>query len=57
MIMPIAGGATIPLLYGAWADAIGGNLHLPYLILLPSYIIILLFATRLYKIGRGHENA
>ncbi|MBE5032555.1 sugar MFS transporter [Gallalistipes aquisgranensis] len=57
MIMAIAGGATIPLLYGAWADAIGGNLHLPYLILLPSYIIILLFATRLYKIGRGHENA
>lgn len=55
MIMAIAGGATIPLLYGAWGDALGGNLHLPYLILLPSYLIILLFATRLYKIGRGHE--
>ncbi len=55
MIMAIAGGATIPLAYGAWGDALGGNLHLPYLILLPCYLVILLFATRLYKIGRGHE--
>lgn len=51
LIMGIAGGAIMPLIYGGWADAMGGNRQIPYLILLVSYTIILFFAVKGYKIG------
>ena len=50
--MGIAGGAIMPMLYGAWADAIG-NRHLPYLILAPGYLFMIYFAIRGYKVGRS----
>jgi fucose permease len=34
LIMAIAGGAILPLIYGYWATAIGDR-QLPYLILIP----------------------
>ena len=52
LIMGIAGGAVMPMLYGAWADAIGDR-HLPYLILVPGYLFMLFFALRGYKVGRA----
>lgn len=52
LIMGVAGGAILPLCYGAWADALGGNRHLPYLILLPCYLYILAYALRLYRVGK-----
>jgi glucose/galactose transporter len=51
LIMAIAGGAVLPLLYGSWATSID-NRHLPYLILLPCYIFIFYYATYGYKAGR-----
>lgn len=51
LIMGIAGGAIMPMLYGAWATAIGDR-HLPYLILVPGYLFMLFFALRGYKVGR-----
>ncbi len=53
MIMGIAGGAIIPLGYGAWADALGGDRQLPYLIILPCYLVIMWFAMKGHKIGRN----
>lgn len=52
LIMGIAGGAIMPMLYGAWADTIG-NRHLPYLILAPGYLFMIYFAVRGYKVGRS----
>jgi fucose permease len=51
LIMAIAGGAILPLLYGAWADC-ADNGHLPYFILLPCYVYIFYFAARGCKIGK-----
>ena len=62
LIMAIIGGAIFPLMYGALADSIdlsnqteildetvkSGN-QLAYLILLPSYLMILFFATKGHK--------
>ncbi len=42
LIMAIAGGAVLPLIYGFLADKI--NLQQAYWILIPSYIIILFYA-------------
>lgn len=52
LIMAIAGGAIIPLLYGSWVDAIGGNRQYPYLIFLPCYLYIIYYATRGHKVGK-----
>jgi len=52
MIMAIAGGATIPLLYGYLADLPNVGTTLAYAILIPCYLIIFFFATWGYKIGR-----
>ena len=53
LIMAIAGGALMPLLYGylAGLDSVGSKLA--YMILIPSYLFILFFAVRGYKIGRA----
>ena len=53
MIMAIAGGATIPLLYGYLADLPHVGTTLAYAILIPCYLIIFFFATWGYKIGRS----
>lgn len=50
MIMGIAGGAIVPLGYGALADAI--NPTHAYVILIPSYLIILYYAFSGHKVGR-----
>jgi FHS family L-fucose permease-like MFS transporter len=50
MIMGIVGGALIPLLYGAIADA--SNRQNAYWIALPCYVYILFFATKGYKAGK-----
>jgi len=51
LIMGIAGGALLPLVYGAVADI--SNRQTAYLIILPLYLYILFFAARGYKVGRG----
>lgn len=48
LIMAIAGGAILPLLWGYLSDIIG--LQNAYWILIPCYVIVLLFATRWYKL-------
>lgn len=50
LIMGIAGGAIIPLAYGALADA--NNRQSAYWILLPLYIYILFFAVKGHRVGR-----
>ncbi|MCK9303300.1 MAG: sugar MFS transporter [Bacteroidales bacterium] len=52
LIMAISGGAIIPLIYGYLADAT--SRHQAYWIMIPCYIIILLFAVFGWKIGRKH---
>ncbi len=52
MIMAIAGGATIPLLYGYLAGLPSVGSTLAYSILIPCYLIIFYFATWGYKVGR-----
>ncbi len=51
LIMGIAGGALLPLVYGAIADAT--NRHSAYWIVLPLYVYILYFAARGHKVGRS----
>ena len=51
LVMGIAGGATIPLLYGHLAD-IWENSRQAYWILIPCYLFILYFSTMGYKIRK-----
>lgn len=54
LIMAIAGGAIIPLIYGKLCDVIGNQVA--YCILFVSYIYILFFATIGYKFdGKRHH--
>jgi len=50
LIMAIAGGAILPLLWGYLSDEIGSQNA--YWILIPCYAIILLFANRWYKLRK-----
>lgn len=50
LVMGIAGGAIIPLIYGALAD--NWNVQYAYVILLPCYIFIFYFATSGHKIRK-----
>jgi glucose/galactose transporter len=52
LIMAIAGGASIPLLYGFLAGMENVGNRLAYIILVPCYLIILYFATKGHKIGK-----
>ncbi len=52
MIMAIAGGATIPLLYGYLADIPSIGPTLAYSVLIPCYLVVFLFASWGYKIGK-----
>ena len=49
LIMGIAGGAVLPLLYGALGDML--NLQTAYIIMIPCYLYILYFATKGHKVG------
>jgi FHS family L-fucose permease-like MFS transporter len=51
LVMGIAGGAIVPLAYGALADAL--NPSHAYIILIPSYLIILYYAYGGHKVGRA----
>ncbi len=51
LIMAIAGGAVIPLIYGALADSVG--LQQAYWIVIPCYAFILFFATKGYRIKKA----
>ncbi len=52
LVMAIAGGALIPLIYGylSGLDSVGGKQA--YWILVPCYMFILFFATKGHKIGK-----
>ena len=52
LIMGIAGGALLPLLYGYLADSPSVGGQNAYWILVPCYLFILYFAVRGYKIRR-----
>ena len=52
LIMGIAGGALLPLLYGYLSDLESVGASLAYLIMVPCYIFILYFAARGHKIGK-----
>lgn len=51
LIMGIAGGAILPLVYGAIVDSVDGNRQLPYIIMIPCYLYILYFAAAGHKKG------
>jgi len=53
LIMGIAGGAMLPLIFGATSDRIG--MHYAYCVMLPGYVYLLLFATILCKINKMNE--
>ncbi|MBB5395781.1 sugar MFS transporter [Mucilaginibacter sp. AK015] len=50
LIMGIAGGAVVPLAYGALAQAL--NPSHGYLVLIPAYLVILYYAIGGHKVGR-----
>lgn len=52
LIMGIAGGALLPLLYGYLADLESVGASGAYWIMLPCYIFILFFAARGHRIGK-----
>jgi FHS family L-fucose permease-like MFS transporter len=51
LIMSIAGGAIMPMVFGKLANSYPDHPQLAYSILLPSYLIILFFAVCGYKAG------
>jgi fucose permease len=50
LIMAIAGGAVLPLIYGTFSDMFGK--HWAYCVMLPGYIYLIIFATFLCKIKK-----
>ncbi|MCX7220674.1 MAG: sugar MFS transporter [Burkholderiales bacterium] len=50
LIMGIAGGALLPMLYGKFSDA--GNSQLAYWVMLPCYLLIFMYAVKGHKIQR-----
>ena len=53
LIMAIAGGAIIPLLYGKLADL--SSTQAAYWICIPCYLVIMFYAFYGYKIGLKNE--
>ncbi len=51
LVMSIAGGAILPLIWGALANVAGSFPQLPYVITIPCYAFILYFAVKGYKVG------
>lgn len=54
LVMGIAGGAVIPLIYGALADA--WNPQQAYWIAVPCYLFILFYSTKGHNIGRKSKT-
>lgn len=54
LIMAIAGGALLPLVWGALSDNYSSQMA--YLILIPAYLFILFFATKGYKIKNWRKE-
>lgn len=52
LIMGIAGGAIMPLLYGAFADMPAFGPKLAYIVLVPLYLFLLFFSEKGHKIAR-----
>ncbi len=52
LVMAIAGGAILPLLYGWLKDIDRLNAQTAYMVMVPCYLYILYFATKGYKVGR-----
>ncbi len=52
LIMAIAGGAILPLLYGSFVDLLGGDRQFPYIMMLPCYAVIFYFAMWGHKLGK-----
>ena len=52
LIMAIAGGALLPLLYGYLSETEIFNNQTAYFIFIPSYLFILFYAAKGYKIGQ-----
>ncbi len=52
MVMAIAGGAVLPLVYGKISESIGTQQA--YWIMLPCYLFILYFAVKGHKIGKAN---
>jgi glucose/galactose transporter len=52
LIMGIAGGALLPLAYGALSDVESVGARQAYWIMVPCYLFILFFATKGHKIGK-----
>jgi glucose/galactose transporter len=50
LIMAIAGGAMLPLLWGAFADYFAGNPQYAYWICIPCYLVIFYFSMWGYKL-------
>lgn len=51
MVMAIAGGAIVPLLYGSLSESIGTQQA--YWIMVPCYLFILFYAVKGHKIGKA----
>lgn len=51
LVMSIAGAAILPLIWGAIADATPHHPQWAYILCIPSYAIILYFATKGYMVG------
>lgn len=52
LIMAIAGGAILPLIYGWLAEQDGWNNRSAYIVMAPCYLYILYFALHGYKVGK-----
>ena len=52
MVMAIAGGAVLPLVYGKISESIGTQQA--YWIMLPCYLFILYFAVKGHTIGKAN---
>lgn len=53
LVMAIAGGAILPLVYGWLKDLDGWNAKTAYVLMVPCYLYIIYFATKGYKVGRA----
>jgi len=56
LVMSIAGGAIMPMIFGKLADSYPQHPQLAYSILIPSYLVILFFAARGYKMGLRNSD-
>jgi len=54
LIMAVAGGAVLPLIYSSLAEV--SNRQSAYWIVIPCYLFILWFAAAGYKIGEKRKN-